>query len=88
MTTLVEDVDEKAKSKHELKKARGLRALTFLQLAVSNSIFSRVIECKTTKQFWDKLSEEFERNSRLKVVKHFTLKRQFEKLRMKKKGIH
>lgn len=55
LTALVEDVDENPKSKHELEKARGPRALTFLHLAIPNSIFSGVIKCKTAKQLLDKL---------------------------------
>lgn len=61
---MAEDADDKAKNKHELKKVKGSRALTFLHLAIFDSIFSRVIRCKTAKQLENKLKEEFEGNLR------------------------
>lgn len=71
------------KNKHKLKKAKGPKASIFLHLSIFNSIFSRIIGCKIAKQIWNKLKEEFEGNSSVKVFKLLTLKRQFEILRMK-----
>ncbi|KAL0416080.1 UNVERIFIED_CONTAM: Retrovirus-related Pol polyprotein from transposon TNT 1-94 [Sesamum latifolium] len=69
--------------KHEEDLAKKPKALTCLNSALSDVIFTRIMACETPKEVWDKLRDEFEGSERVKMVKLLTLKREFEMLRMK-----
>ncbi|EOY10789.1 Uncharacterized protein TCM_026102 [Theobroma cacao] len=44
---------------HSEKVAKRYRALSFIQAAVSEKIFSRIMSCKTAKKTWTKLEEDY-----------------------------
>ncbi|XP_050231899.1 uncharacterized protein LOC126680763 [Mercurialis annua] len=67
---------------YEEEAARKDRALTCIYSALSDAIFTSIMDCDTPKKAWDKLQSEFEGNERVKVVKLLNLKRRFEMLRM------
>ncbi|XP_060170438.1 uncharacterized protein LOC132601360 [Lycium barbarum] len=73
---------------NEIKKydelvTRSPRALTCIHSILTEVMFTRIMACETAKEAWDKLKEEFEGNNRVKSVRVFTLKREFELLKMK-----
>ena len=50
---------------------------------LTNSVFTKVMRCKTSKQAWDKLKIIYEGASKVKESKLQTYKGQFESLKMK-----
>ena len=65
------------------EKSKKPKILSYIHVALSDSIFSRIIDCDTAKKAWNKLKEEFEGSTRVKAIKLLTLKREFEMLKMK-----
>ena len=57
--------------------------LNTLQAGFSKQILAKVLNCKTTKQLWDKLETIYARDSKVKRAKLQTLKVQYEGLKMK-----
>jgi hypothetical protein len=47
------------------------------------SIFTKFIHCKSTKEIWDKLQNIYERDSKVKATKNQTYRGQFKQLKMK-----
>ncbi len=50
---------------------------------MSETIFTRIMACETTKEAWDKIKEEFQGTEKTKQMKLLTLKREYENLMMK-----
>jgi hypothetical protein len=50
---------------------------------LSDTIFTKVAHCKSTKEIWDKLQNIYEGDSKVKATKLQTYKGQFEQLKMK-----
>ena len=65
------------------KKQRKSKARASLFVAVSSSIFSRIMTLKTVKEIWDFLKQEYEGNERVKGMQVMNLVREFEMQRMK-----
>ncbi|XP_017972491.1 PREDICTED: uncharacterized protein LOC108661117 [Theobroma cacao] len=63
--------------------ARRFKALSCIHSAVSDIIFTRIITCKSAKEAWDKLKEEFQGSVRTRQIQALNLWREFEILRMK-----
>ena len=63
--------------------SKGFKALTAIHSSVSDTIFTRIMACKTAKEAWDKLQEEFQGSSRTKQMQVLNLRREFEFLKMK-----
>lgn len=70
----------KANEEERLKKDK---AITCLHSALTDQIFTKIMDLETPKQVWEKLQGEYEGNSRVKAVKLLTLKREFELMKMK-----
>src|SRR5262249_44071975 len=63
---------------HSEGKARKYNALAAIHAAVSDMIFTRIMECTTPKEVWDKLKEQFQGSKRTKQIQVPNLKREFE----------
>ncbi|XP_017981023.1 PREDICTED: uncharacterized protein LOC18592991 [Theobroma cacao] len=68
---------------YEEEIAKKCKALSFIQSAVPKDIFSRIMECETTKAVWTKLHEEFVETSRTRHMQAQNLRRHFDLMRMK-----
>ena len=60
------------------------KALNAILSGLTNTVFVKVMQCKTTKQAWDKLKIIYEGASKVKESKLQTYRGQFECLKMKK----
>ncbi|KAH0667872.1 hypothetical protein KY285_029078 [Solanum tuberosum] len=69
------------KSNNE-EKAKKSKAKSLMQNAVENSVFYRIMACKTAKEAWDRLKEEYQGNDRTRQMQVLNLKREFECLNM------
>ncbi|KAF2320048.1 hypothetical protein GH714_022530 [Hevea brasiliensis] len=68
---------------HNEESMKKFKALTCIQTAVSDSIFTRIMACETAKEAWDKLKEEFQGSERTIQMRVLNLRREFENLKMK-----
>jgi hypothetical protein len=59
------------------------KAKNALLNVLSETIFTKVAHCKSTKDIWDKLQNIYEGDSKVKATKIQTYKGQFEQLKMK-----
>jgi len=75
------DPDEENRLRDNKKK--DAKALVFIQLAVHDSVFSRIATATTSKQAWSILQKEFQGDSKVIVVRLQSLRRDFETLMMK-----
>jgi hypothetical protein len=50
---------------------------------LSETIFTKVVDCKSSKEIWDKLKNIYEGDSNVKATKLQTYRDQFEQLKMK-----
>ncbi|GAV79344.1 DUF4219 domain-containing protein/UBN2 domain-containing protein, partial [Cephalotus follicularis] len=57
-------------------------ALAKIHLAVSDSIFPRIMNSTSAKEAWDTLQDEFKGTVKIRAIKLQTLRRYFENLRM------
>ncbi|XP_019068973.1 uncharacterized protein [Solanum lycopersicum] len=69
------------KSNNE-EKAKKSKVKSLMQNAVADSMFYRIIACKTAKKAWDRLKEEYQGNDRTRQMQVLNLKREFESLTM------
>lgn len=69
----------------ELKenKQKDAKALFFLQQAVADGIFPRIMGAISAKDAWGTLKEEFEGSDKVRAIKLHTLRREFELLKVK-----
>ena len=68
-------------SKDEKKK--GSKALFFLQQALADEMFPRIMGATSAKEAWDILKEEFHGSEKIRIVKLQTLRRELENIKMK-----
>ncbi|KAH6770772.1 hypothetical protein C2S52_015575, partial [Perilla frutescens var. hirtella] len=68
---------------YEEKVSRKFRALSTLHAAVDETIFTRIMDCGSAKEVWDKLQTEFQGNEKTKKMQVFNLRKEFELLKMK-----
>ncbi|XP_044463315.1 uncharacterized protein LOC123194228 [Mangifera indica] len=66
---------------------RKPRALTCLHSTLSKVISTKIMVCKSPKEVWERLKEEYEGSDRVKTVKLLTIRREFEVLRMKEEEL-
>jgi hypothetical protein len=59
------------------------KATNALLNGLSETIFTKVAHCKSSKEIWDKLQNIYEGNSKVKAAKLQTYRGQFEQLPMK-----
>jgi hypothetical protein len=50
---------------------------------LSDTVFTKVAHCKSTKDIWDKLQNIYERDTKVKAAKLQTYRGHFEPLKMK-----
>ena len=65
------------------KSQRKSKAKASLFVAVSSSIFTRIMTLKTANEIWDFLKKEYEGNERVKGMEVLNLIRKFEMQRIK-----
>ncbi|XP_021909803.1 uncharacterized protein LOC110823675 [Carica papaya] len=68
--------------RHEEEKTKKPKALVYLFSAVSDRVFSRIMNYESPKEAWEKLKEEFDRGDRSKKIKLLRLKSEFALFRM------
>ncbi|XP_022889173.1 uncharacterized protein LOC111404622 [Olea europaea var. sylvestris] len=68
---------------HSEEVAKKFKALSCIQSTISNVIFTRIITCKSAKEAWDRLQEEFRGNARTRQMQVLNLRREYEGLKMK-----
>lgn len=73
--------DEENKLRENKKK--DSKALVIIQQALHDSVFSRIAAAGTSKEAWSILQKEFQGDSKVKVVRLQSLRRDFENLTMK-----
>jgi hypothetical protein len=59
------------------------KAKNALLNGLSETIFTKVAHCKSSKEIWDKLQNIYEGDSKFKVAKLQTYRGQFEQIKMK-----
>jgi hypothetical protein len=59
------------------------KATNALLNSLSDTIFTKVSHCKSTKEIWDKLRNIYEGDTKVKAAKLQTYRGQFEQLKMK-----
>ncbi|XP_022853177.1 uncharacterized protein LOC111374700 [Olea europaea var. sylvestris] len=69
---------------HKEKKTRKSKAKATLFVAVSTTIFKRIMTLKTTKEIWDYPKEEYAGDERIRGMQVLNLIRGFELQKMKK----
>ena len=67
---------------HSEEKAKKHKALTCIQSAVTDVIFTRIMTCESAKEAWDKLKEEFYGSDKTRQMQVINLRREFEVLKM------
>ena len=68
---------------HKERKNRKSKAKACLFAAVSNIIFTRIMNLESTKDIWEYLKKEYKGNERTKNMQVLNLIREFEMLKMK-----
>ena len=65
------------------ERKRRYKAKTCIHSAVSETIFTKIMTCETTKQAWDLLKQEYQGNVKTKQMQVLNLRREFEMQKMK-----
>ncbi|XP_055960666.1 uncharacterized protein LOC130015126 [Mercurialis annua] len=68
---------------HKERKTRKFKAKAYLFSAVSNSIYSRVMQLESAKDIWDYLKQEYQGDEKTKNMQALNLIREFEMMKMK-----
>ena len=71
------------KKRLEEERMKDAKALYFIQNAVKDTIFPRIIRANTSKEAWEILQQEFQGDSKVRSIKLQTLRKDFEILKMK-----
>ena len=67
---------------HTDEKIKIFKAKTLIQNSIADSVFHRIMNCRTTKEDWDKLKLDYQRSDRTKQMQVLNLKRDFKSLTM------
>ena len=71
-------------SEREIKLGKNnSKSTNALMNGLCESIYTKVIQCKSAKEIWDKLQNIYEGDSKVKATKLQTYRGQFEQLNMK-----
>ena len=65
------------------RSLNNFKAKNALLNGLGESIYTKVIHCKSAKEIWDKLQNIYEGDSKVKETKLQTYRGQFEQLKMK-----
>ncbi|KAH0678915.1 hypothetical protein KY284_020000 [Solanum tuberosum] len=63
-------------------KAKKSKAKSLIQNVVADSVFYKIMACKTAKEAWDRLKEEYQGSDRTRQMQVLNLKKEFECLNM------
>ena len=77
------DPEEEAAKRLKETKKKDAKALFFIQQAVHETIFSKIVVVTTSMEAWQSLKKEFQGSSKVITVKLQTYCRDFETLSMK-----
>ncbi|XP_028089236.1 uncharacterized protein LOC114289666 [Camellia sinensis] len=67
----------------EETRKKEAKALFFIQQALSDELFPRIIEAKKSNEAWDILQQEFQGDKKVRIIKLPTLRRELKYLKMK-----
>ncbi|GMP43926.1 hypothetical protein CsSME_00013096 [Camellia sinensis var. sinensis] len=67
----------------EETRKKDAKALFFIQQALSDELFPRIIEAKKSKEAWDILQQEFQGDKKVRIIKLQPLRKELEYLKMK-----
>ena len=67
---------------HKEEEAKAPRALSIIFLAISETVFIKIMNCETAKEAWDTLKELYQGNERMRKMQVLNLKRNFSTLKM------
>ncbi|OWM88537.1 hypothetical protein CDL15_Pgr002304 [Punica granatum] len=70
---------------HKEKKTRKAKAKSCLYVAVSPTIFTKIMRLESAKAIWDYLKEEYEGDEKIRGMKVLNLLREFERLQMEER---
>ena len=59
------------------EKANKSKAMLLMQNVVADTVLYKILACKTAKEAWDRLKEEYKGNNRLCQMQVLNLKREF-----------
>ncbi|GAV90790.1 UBN2 domain-containing protein [Cephalotus follicularis] len=65
------------------ESSKNFKALSFLDSAVAESIFPRIMASTTAKEAWDTLQDEFQGSDRVRAIRLLNFRRDYENLKMK-----
>ncbi|PKI72990.1 hypothetical protein CRG98_006690 [Punica granatum] len=68
---------------HEERTTKKAKAKSCLYVAVSQTIFTRIMECDSAKDIWDFVKAEYEGDEKVRGMKVLNLMREFEREQMK-----
>ena len=81
--TLLDDPTMAQLRNHKDKKAKKTKAKALLFVAISPSIFTRIMTLESANAIWNYLRDEYQGDQRIKGMKVLNLIRKFEVLKMK-----
>nr|XP_019067534.1 uncharacterized protein LOC109119448 [Solanum lycopersicum] len=64
------------------EKAKKFKAKSLMQNDMVDTVFYRIMDCKTAKEAWDMFKKEYQGSDRTRQIQVLNLKRQFESLNM------
>ena len=62
---------------------KDVKALSLIEVAIIEIVFPKIIPTNYSKQAWDILEKNFKEIDKVKVVKLYMFRREFENLKMK-----
>ena len=83
-TPLVQNPTLAQIKKYEEDLAKKPKALTYINAAVSELIFTIIMAYESPKEAWDKLKEEFQCSDKTRQMQVINLRREFRVLKMKR----
>jgi gag-polypeptide of LTR copia-type len=72
-----EKVDTSASVEEKENRKNDVKILYLIQQVISDKIFLRIIEARSSKEAWEILQKEFQGTDKVKTVKILTFKRNF-----------
>ena len=69
-------------AQHSEECAKRYKAMSCIQSAITDTIFTKIMACETAKEAWDKLKEEFQGSDKTRQMQVINLRMEFEVLKM------
>ncbi|PKI36752.1 hypothetical protein CRG98_042854 [Punica granatum] len=67
---------------HKERTTRKAKAKSYMYVAVSQTIFTRIMKCDSVKDIWDFLKVEYEGDEKVRGMKALNLMKEFERQQM------